>query len=86
MMKNQRVVSHEPSFRMRAFPAYRSERKRPKPRVEPSKLHSVRLSPKRTKLGVWGLDVGMWVVPGLLKFCRNMAMGLSGSKVVQFIV
>jgi hypothetical protein len=83
MMKNQRVVSHEPSFTMRAFPAYCSERKRPKPCVDSSKLHSVRLSPKRTNSGVWGLDEGF--VSGLLKVCWNMVMGLFGSKVAQLI-
>jgi hypothetical protein len=85
MMKNQKAVSHEPSFTMCAFPAYCSERKSPKPRVELSKLHSVRLSPKRTNSGIWGLDVGLWSVPGLLKVCRNMVMSLFGNKGAQFI-
>jgi hypothetical protein len=83
-MKNQKAVSHEPSFTMCAFPAYCSERKRPKPRVELSKLHSVRLSPKRTNSGIGGLDVVLWSVPGL-KVCRNMVMSLFDNKGAQFI-
>jgi hypothetical protein len=79
------VGDYRPSFTMCAFWIYCSERKSPNPRVESLKLHSVRLSPKRTNSGMLGLrGVLEESGPGLLDFCLDIGFGLSGNNAVQF--